>query len=64
MPSMAVEIGGSYYRLKQEYKVTSLKINNLLYTITADFSTTKNGTPQLAEYRQFDVYLLEGVTSG
>ena len=41
---MVVKIGVAYYRRKQEHKVTSQKLSNLLYTITTDFSTIKNGT--------------------
>ena len=48
---MVVKQRGSYYRQKQEHKVTSQKFNSLLYTITADFSTIKIGTLQLAECR-------------
>ena len=46
---MVVKIGVAYYRRKQEHKVTSQKLSSLLYTITTDFSTIKNGTLQLAE---------------
>ncbi len=46
---MVVKTGVVYYRRKQEHKVTSQKLSSLLYTITTDFSTIKNGTLQLAE---------------
>jgi len=46
---MVVKLRGSYYRQKQEHKVTSQKLISLLYTITRDFSTIKIGTLQLTE---------------
>ena len=42
---MVVKLRDSYYRRKQEHKVKGHKLSSLLYTITTDFSTIKNGTP-------------------
>jgi len=46
---MVVKTGVLYYRRKQEHKMTSQKLSNLLYTIMTNFSTQKNRHSAAAE---------------